>query len=98
MGGQWVNFHEILKNSQRGIDNLQMLKYNIDSTLTGDNSMTKVNLTSLIVTEYVPDYMAMQEIHFEYDFINHRYKVDYGEWKPMTQEKELKVKAQYNIT
>lgn len=59
--------------------------------------MVKVNLTSFKVTEYVPDYMAMQAVHFEYDFVNHRYRVDYGDWKPMTEEKEAKVKAQYSI-
>lgn len=57
----------------------------------------KVNLTSFKVTEYVPNYMWMDEVHFEYDFVNHKYRVDYGEWKELTPEKEQRVKAQYSI-
>ena len=59
--------------------------------------MVTVNLTSFEVTEYLPNYMWMDEVHFEYDFVNHRYRVDYGEWKPMTEEKGNRVKKQYSI-
>jgi len=59
--------------------------------------MVTVNLTSFKVTEYLPAYNYMEEVHFEYDFVNHRYRVDYGDWKPMTEEKEARVKARYSI-
>lgn len=54
-------------------------------------------MTTLKVTEYLPAYNYMEEVHFEYDFTNHQYRVNYGEWKPMTTEYELKIKDRYNV-
>lgn len=54
-------------------------------------------MTTLKVTEYVPAYNYMEEIHVEYDFTNHRYKVDTGNWKQMTTEYELRIKEQYKV-
>ena len=54
-------------------------------------------MTTLKVTEYVPAYNYMEEIHVEYDFTNHRYKVDTGNWKHMTTEYELRIKEQYKV-
>ena len=54
-------------------------------------------MTTLKVTEYVPAYNYMEEVRFEYDFTNHRYKVNYGDWKPMTTEYELRIKEQYKV-
>ena len=60
--------------------------------MKGDNIMSRLK-----VTEYLPAYNYMEEIHVEYDFINHRYRVDNGTWKPMTTEYELKIKKQYKV-
>ena len=54
-------------------------------------------MTTLKVTEYVPAYNYMEEIHVEYDFTNHRYKVDTGNWKQMTTAYELRIKEQYKV-
>lgn len=54
-------------------------------------------MTTLKVTEYVPAYNYMEEIHVEYDFTNHRYRVDNGNWKHMTTEYELRIKEQYKV-
>ena len=69
---------------------MNRLKYNeIESEVT--------KMTTLKVTEYVPAYNYMEEIHVEYDFTNHRYKVDTGNWKQMTTEYELRIKEQYKV-
>ena len=60
-----------------------------------ESEVTK--MTTLKVTEYVPAYNYMEEIHVEYDFTNHRYKVDTGNWKHMTTEYELRIKEQYKV-
>ena len=60
--------------------------------MKGDNTMT-----TLKVTEYLPAYNYMEEVRFEYDFTNHQYRVNSGEWKPMTTEYELKIKKRYNV-
>ena len=54
-------------------------------------------MTTLKVTEYLPAYNYMEEVRFEYDFTNHRYKVNYGDWKPMTIEYELRIRKRYNM-
>ena len=54
-------------------------------------------MTTLKVTEYVPAYNYMEEIHVEYDFTNHRYRVDNSNWKQMTTEYELRIKKQYKV-
>ena len=54
-------------------------------------------MTTLKVTEYLPAYNYMEEVRFEYDFTNHRYRVDNGNWKPMTAKYELRKKEQYKI-
>ena len=60
--------------------------------MKGDNTMT-----TLKVTKYLPAYNYMEEVRFEYDFTNHQYRVNGGEWKPMTTEYELKIKEQYKV-
>ena len=60
--------------------------------MKGDNKMT-----TLKVTEYLPAYNYMEEVRFEYDFTNHQYRVNGGEWKLMTTEYELKIKDRYNV-
>ena len=59
--------------------------------------MVTVNLSSFKVTEYLPNYMWIDEVHFEYDFINHRYRVNGSEWKIMSEEKENRIKKRYKI-
>ena len=54
-------------------------------------------MTTLKVTEYLPAYNYMEEVRFEYDFTNHRYKVNYGDWKPMTIEYELRIRKRYKV-
>ena len=54
-------------------------------------------MTVIKVTEYVPAYNYMEEIHVEYDFTNHRYRVDNRSWKPMTTEYELRIKERYKV-
>lgn len=57
----------------------------------------KVKLTTLKVTEYVPAYNYMQEIHVVYDFVNHKYQVDGGKWKSMNEKYEQEIKARYSV-
>lgn len=54
-------------------------------------------MKTLKVTEYLPAYNYMEEIHVEYDFINHRYRVDNGKWRHMSTEFELRTKEQYKV-
>lgn len=54
-------------------------------------------MTVIKVTEYVPAYNYMEEVRFEYDFTNHRYRVDNGNWKHMTTEYEMRIKEQYKV-
>lgn len=35
-------------------------------------------------TIYLPDYMGVIKADFEYDLENKKYRVDSGQWKPMT--------------
>ena len=57
----------------------------------------QVNLTTLKVTEYLPAYNYMEEIHVVYDFTNHRYQVDGGKWKPMSEKYEQQIKERYSV-
>ena len=54
-------------------------------------------MATLKVTEYIPAYNYMERIYVEYNFINHRYKVNDGKWKTMTPEYEQRIKEQYKI-
>lgn len=61
------------------------------------NESEVTTMTTLKVTEYLPAYNYMEEVRFEYDFTNHKYRVNGSEWKPMTTEYELKIKNRYSV-
>jgi len=54
-------------------------------------------MTTIKVTEYLPAYNYMEEIHVEYDLTNHRYRVDNGNWKPLNEQREQQVRAKYKV-
>jgi hypothetical protein len=47
------------------------------------------------VTEYLPNYMWMDEIHVEYDLDNKKRRVDNGEWRNMTDSEVAMVTNKY---